>query len=133
MIRFMVPGNPIPKQRPRFNGHAYTPKETERAEQWIQMHARKAKVRWTDKPVRLVVRFYRENGQCCDLDNLVKLVSDALNGIAWKDDRQVVELVAAKDIDRAHPRTEVEVWHADEPREMASLEDDLGKEPEYGE
>ncbi|HHK41746.1 MAG TPA: RusA family crossover junction endodeoxyribonuclease, partial [Planctomycetaceae bacterium] len=31
-----------------------------------------------------------------DLDNLVKSTKDALNGLAWRDDSQVVELSAGK-------------------------------------
>jgi Holliday junction resolvase RusA-like endonuclease len=31
-----------------------------------------------------------------DIDNCVKLVSDALNGVAWVDDAQVVEVHARK-------------------------------------
>ena len=31
-----------------------------------------------------------------DLDNCVKLVADALNGIAWLDDSQVVQVIATK-------------------------------------
>jgi Holliday junction resolvase RusA-like endonuclease len=31
-----------------------------------------------------------------DLDNVLKLVMDALTGIAWRDDRQVCEIVASK-------------------------------------
>lgn len=31
-----------------------------------------------------------------DLDNLVKLIGDALNGVAYRDDAQIVELVARK-------------------------------------
>jgi len=31
-----------------------------------------------------------------DLDNYVKLTLDALNGVAWEDDRQVVRISAVK-------------------------------------
>lgn len=31
-----------------------------------------------------------------DIDNLVKLVGDSLNGIAYKDDSQIVEVMAVK-------------------------------------
>jgi len=110
MTSFMVPGNPAAKQRPRVvNGHAYTPVETTRAEQWIQMHARKAKVPKLEGPVELRLMFYRSDAIGVDLDNLVKLVSDALNGIAWEDDRQIQFLSAVKDIDRESPRTEIEI------------------------
>ena len=119
-VRFTVPGNPVPKQRPRVvKGHTYTPVETQRAEQWIAMHARRARVRWTEGQVKLHVSFYRDSGHACDLDNLVKTVADALNGIAWKDDRQIVWLGALKAVDRENPRTEVEIsevnWGEGEP------------------
>ena len=109
-LRFTVPGNPVPKSRPRVvKGHTYTPMATKRAEQWIAMHARKARVLKTDGQVKLSVSFYRESAHACDLDNLAKTVCDALNGIAWKDDRQIVWLAALKAIDRSNPRTEIEI------------------------
>lgn len=50
-----------------------------------------------------------------DLDNLAKLVLDALNGVAWEDDRQVC-LLHARKISGASiwTRTEVEIWTMDE-------------------
>jgi crossover junction endodeoxyribonuclease RusA len=120
--RFTVTGNPIPKARPRVvHGHTYTPAETTRAEQRVQMHARKARVRCTDQPVFLWLAFYRENALSCDLDNLIKLVQDALNGLAWKDDRQIVQVSALKAIDREHPRTEVEIGLAADALELRTL------------
>ena len=47
-----------------------------------------------------------------DIDNLAKFVLDSLNGIAYKDDCQVVKLVVYKLMDNAGPctgRTIVEV------------------------
>jgi hypothetical protein len=48
--------------------------------------------------------------QSGDLDNHAKLVKDALsNGLAFRDDRQVVHVEVRKDQDREHPRIEVEI------------------------
>lgn len=44
-----------------------------------------------------------------DLDNIVKLVKDALNGIAWADDSQVVKLFAKK-IYGEIPQTVVQIF-----------------------
>ncbi|WP_369294041.1 RusA family crossover junction endodeoxyribonuclease [Tepidiforma sp.] len=43
-----------------------------------------------------------------DIDNLAKSCLDALNGIAFEDDRQVVELVARKASGRT-PRTAITI------------------------
>lgn len=48
-----------------------------------------------------------------DLDNLVKLVLDALNGVAWADDGQVSHVIASKSrIAVTEPQTIVEVRYA---------------------
>lgn len=41
-----------------------------------------------------------------DIDNLVKFVMDALNTIYWKDDKQIVHVVASKQYSEK-PRTEI--------------------------
>ena len=41
-----------------------------------------------------------------DVDNLCKLVMDALNGVAWKDDGQVAMLLAVKIEKKKRARTE---------------------------
>ena len=43
-----------------------------------------------------------------DIDNFNKLVFDALGGIAFLDDSQVVELTITKSYDKEHPRVELE-------------------------
>lgn len=44
-----------------------------------------------------------------DLDNSLKVLLDALKGIAYRDDSQVVELHARRFEDKANPRAEVTV------------------------
>lgn len=56
-------------------------------------------------------------GQFClkkpDIDNYVKLVCDALNGIAWEDDNVIANMVAVKMYDD-NPRTEVNIYYLEE-------------------
>lgn len=110
LMRFVVPGEPIGKGRPRFTreGRAYTPKKTATAESMVAMNARLvyADKRPVETPVHVEIeaRFAmpkswsdkkrREDaGAPCtkrpDADNIAKLVCDSLNGIAWADDSQV--------------------------------------------
>ena len=92
----VIPGRPKPKGRPRFaKGHAYTPKETRDAEQRIVDLFEFECPLWepTVEKVRLTVDAYFKNRQSCDLDNVAKLVSDALNKVAYADDRQIGQLV----------------------------------------
>ena len=44
-----------------------------------------------------------------DLDNFAKIVLDALCGVAYQDDEQIVELHAYRYDDKANPRVEVEI------------------------
>lgn len=59
-------------------------------------------------PVAVTMHVYRER-KAGDLDNRVKLTLDSLNGHAWGDDAQVVELHAYRRDDAANPRVEVEI------------------------
>ncbi len=107
---FTIQGDPVPKGRPRvYRGHANTPPRTVAAEKHVAFVLRAAGLRPLPGPVHLLVRFFRGTARRCDIDNLVKLVMDALNGIAWTDDDQVVLLTASKLIDREKPRTEISI------------------------
>lgn len=61
--------------------------------------------------VVLSARYYRSGGQRPDIDNLVKMTMDALqkSGVI-KNDRQVVQLVAAVSYGNDNPRQEIEIW-----------------------
>lgn len=114
---FTVPGQPRPKERPRFGrGRGYTSEATRATEARVASSFREQLgIRHTiESPVtgdlQVVARFYRKNAVAADTDNMFKLLTDALNGIAWVDDKQIKSIRADQEIDRDHPRTEVEIW-----------------------
>jgi len=71
-----------------------------------------AKRQWRRKnpitdDVSVTVRFYHKDRRKHDIDNYFKLLFDALSGIVWEDDVQIIELIAQKYIDKENPRVEV--------------------------
>jgi Holliday junction resolvase RusA-like endonuclease len=116
MIQFFVPTRPKGKARARVTRHGtFTPKTTVDAEQEFILTAKdfKPEQRMTG-PISVTLGFYmpcqahmsKKNKQAIqfkphtvkpDIDNLVKLVLDALTKAEfWKDDSQVVILKAVK-------------------------------------
>lgn len=107
---FIHPGKPVPKGRPRFSKHGgvYTPAATKLGEedlllQYISQHGPEflgpVGVDLTFTPAETIIGIYDETWPSTlrgDLDNYVKLVLDALDKTAWKNDRQVVTIRARK-------------------------------------
>lgn len=124
MIAFTVPGPPKPLQRARvgrMGAHArmYDPEANTTNKATVGLHGKQAMEKWARLgngglligPLQLDVTFYIEKPKSKirknsdpfpypdskpDLDNCIKLVCDALNGIVWKDDCQVVGIAASK-------------------------------------
>jgi len=101
---FIVAGEPVPKARPRFTVAggkpiAYTPTRTRDAEldvaQAFRIAARGVPPLTGRVSVEIDFHFSRNRGKGHDVDNLSKTVLDALNGLAYADDSQVVHLDAA--------------------------------------
>ena len=117
-LSFSVDIKPKAKERPRFaNGHAYTPKATKEYEQEIAWAARKVGARPLHYPcvVDITATFKapmkRKSFYCSkrpDVDNLSKAVMDSLNGVAYMDDSQIVQLTMSKNYGNAN-RIEVEI------------------------
>ena len=118
VLSFTVPGPPVPQPRARVvqtgSGmvRAYDPERARNYKRHVGIVARGALSHlpyWSfEGQHALTVRVYRAR-RAGDLDNFVKGISDALNGIAWEDDSSVVELHAFMSDDSARPRVEVEV------------------------
>ena len=118
-VVFHVPGRPVPKARPRVTkkGYAYTPRKTMAFEQSVVLAYRRSKAGGKQFPegvpllMELTFTFSppkswskTRRGMCptCrpDLDNLMKGVADALNGVAYKDDGQIAGAVIRKQYGR---------------------------------
>lgn len=103
-----VSGDPVPKGRPRLgrNGNVYTPARTAEYERAIGWEWRKAQHPKLDGALWVEIEV-GEGKYPADLDNYVKAALDALNGIAWDDDRQVTSIDA--EIMRGVPKPYLEV------------------------
>lgn len=131
-------GRPQGKQRVRIvksNGriHSYTPRETVNYEQEIRMTYKALNnPNFGSKPVSLYIlatypipkNFPKKKKEMCleeeiypcvkpDMDNIVKIVLDALNGVAYDDDKQVVQLLARK-IYGVKPKLDIFVEEVDD-------------------
>ena len=100
-ILFEVPGTPVPKARPRVTENGtYTPQRTREATDWVKLHAKQTMRGEPPIPksqgVSLFLEFYRKRAIPArpDLVNYVALVADALQGVVYEDDCQVITLQA---------------------------------------
>lgn len=112
MIHLVIPGRPVPKGRPRFNpktGRAYTPKETRVYERKVRLAAMAHGVKPIDGEVRLDLLMVYPDRRCGDLDNAIKGVADACQGVLFGDDKCVAEIHARREYDKSNPRVEVTV------------------------
>ena len=130
-IRLVVPGIPKPKRRPRVFRHgnrimAVSPSRQDE-EDFLTLAMANRPQRPIEAPISVSLTFYlpapkslpkrlREPleqeilpcGKRPDIDNLAKLVLDALDGVYWRDDGQICHLTLRK-VYSARPRTEVEI------------------------
>lgn len=117
----IVVGQPLPMPRP-FLSRRGGIKPDERVKEYKKLVARYAEQVWhhelqkanPDLPLKgdcgLRLEFARETMVRADLDNLIKTVQDALLGIAYLDDHQIVELAARKTHGAKRPRVEITLY-----------------------
>lgn len=132
MMWVQVEGRPQGKSRPRFsNGRAYTPRTTVDYEKRVAMAYREQDGVYHTEPVAVeVLAVYKipkamPKGRKAeimaeaipptvkpDIDNIIKVVMDALNGVAYKDDAAVAFVTGAKMYDPDGERLMVRVTEA---------------------
>lgn len=121
-ISFVVQGEPIAKGRPRFSRrgsfiHTYTPEKTKDYESLVQQnYTAQCNGEYAgDSPMIINIDAYFPIPKSVskikrqkmisneikktsrpDVDNVGKSICDALNGLAWKDDSQIVEATIRK-------------------------------------
>ena len=131
-IKIVVAGDPQGKARPRFvrtatGGRAITPPKTRSYEDFIKWeYTRQYNYFFKDKTMlRMEIKAFfkvpeskskkQKNMMLSnilrptkkpDMDNIVKVVADALNKVAYKDDSQIVECTVKKYYDK-EPRIEI--------------------------
>ena len=135
-LSFFVPGEPQGKGRPRFSTRSgavrtYTPEKTVVYEAEIRLAyavANKKPDALSDRPVVMHItavysipkratkaqRAGMERGDIKpvkkpDADNIIKAVADALNGLAYKDDAQIIDARCVK-LYGPEPGLEVTIW-----------------------
>lgn len=141
-VRFTVPGDPIGKQRPRVvkdgdgRSHAYTPKKTksyealiasmyemqsngrkwmngEKIEMWICVYYRipesYGKRRRSDIAAGIEAPTKKPDG-----DNILKAFQDALQGVAFTDDKQIIDSRVVKDYSDGDPYVFVSISEIDQ-------------------
>lgn len=101
---------PLPPSANRYwryvNGHPTVSAEARNyklAAGWI---AKEQGVEMVATPVRLRIDVFRSR-KAGDLDNYLKVLLDAMSGILWEDDEQVVQIVATRYDDKDNPRAEL--------------------------
>lgn len=129
-FEIVIPGEPVPKGRPRVGrGRVYTPEKTRAYERLIREYLRAKQARPLNGPLRVTIEAYRPIPKSMsktdkalallekvrpvtkpDLDNYVKSVLDGCNGILYEDDNVVCEIVARK-------------YYSDNPRLFLKVEE----------
>ena len=118
-IRVVIDGPPVAKGRPRMTrtGHTYTPDKTRAYEDHGRVMAQLAMAgrdpfdgpvnikvvatmpipeSWSKKKKNDALTGVLRHTTSPDLDNLVKAATDSLNGIVFRDDRQIDSISAMK-------------------------------------
>jgi Holliday junction resolvase RusA-like endonuclease len=133
VAEFVVTGEPISKARARFTGSgsrvkAYTPEATKQGELMVEAAFRAAHPQWKMDQrgtFGVFVEFHAATFQRRDVDNMVKLVLDACNGVVWEDDAQVADVLARVERGGTDPRTAVIIYRAapngDRPERACSV------------
>ncbi len=136
-MKLIIPGKPVAKKRPRFARigkfvKTYSDQETEEGRFLFEVQKQLNGHKPIEGPVQVMLRFYLprpknhfgsgrnayrlkpsappRHTKKPDIDNCIKFVLDCLNGVAWRDDSQIIKSIAVKEY--GEPRTEIIIMGA---------------------
>lgn len=125
ILALTIAGDPVAKGRPRVakTGHAYTPAKTKEAEAALREQIEKVITMPYKGAVGLAVEFYCATLRRTDGDNLMKLVTDAMNKLVYADDSQIEEWYCRvhRKVPGEEPRTEIFVYSLGDVVEQEEL------------
>lgn len=127
-MKVVVTGKIRGKARPRVcRGHAFTPKDTVEYENLVRDCYQEQDGRYLEGSIRaLIIAYYKipksyskkrvqairegleKPKKKPDADNIGKIILDSLNGIAYKDDSQIIDLRIKKEYTEELERVEFE-------------------------
>lgn len=118
MKQLTIDGVPVAKGRPRLGRYGtYTPKKTQEYEEYVKACwvAKYGGIQPSEQPLEIDIVFYMpipksyskkqkaeilsgrlKHTKKPDIDNLIKSVLDALNGLVYADDSQIIKVTAVK-------------------------------------
>lgn len=116
---------PQPKLRARTcNGRTFTPQKTMNAEaelRFLVLESLGPIFTIIERPIELELSFYMKRPKAAkkrlhpavrpDIDNLIKLVADGLNGVVWKDDSLIWKITATKLYTEGSERITIDVLY----------------------
>ena len=108
IVRLTLPEAPSGNRywRKTKNGRTYVSAE---AQKYINTVRRMFAGEMLTGPIAVVICWYRRR-KAGDLDNRNKVALDAMQGVIYEDDSQIVEIHAYRHEDKKNPRMEVIAW-----------------------
>lgn len=110
-MELIIKGEPVALQRARSSrGHFYLP---EKSRVYLDLIGFIAKTKFKEPlegNIQLEMTFYCGHNRA-DLDNYIKAVGDGLQGIAFKNDKQIQKITAEKIIDKKNSQTIIKIWN----------------------
>ncbi|MGU9356316.1 RusA family crossover junction endodeoxyribonuclease [Clostridium perfringens] len=128
-MKVVVTGKIRGKARPRVcRGHVFTPKDTVQYEKLVRNCYKQQDGRYLEGPIKaLIIAYYKipksyskkrvqairdgleKPTKKPDADNIGKIILDSLNGIAYKDDANIIDLQVKKEYTEEIERIEFEL------------------------